>query len=93
MGAGCMEKTANNTVHVGSTDRALFGIVSAITVALLLWVGATLNSNQIELSKLQVQVAQLGDESRRATADNREVLRRVGELEKDVAALKTKGRN
>lgn len=91
MGTGFMENTANNEVHVNSRDRALFAIVSAITVALLLWVGATLNSNQIELSKLQVQVSQLGNEARRATADNREVLRRVGELEKDVAALKTKG--
>ena len=88
-----MKKTENNTQHVGSTDRALFGVVSGITVALLLWVGETLNSNKIELSKRQVQVALLADELRRAIADKREVRRRVGELEKDVAALKKKGRN
>ena len=50
----------------------------------------TLNSNKIEFRKLKV--ALLGDELRRAIADKREVRRRVGELEKDVAALKTNGR-
>ncbi len=86
-----MEEAGKSEMQMGSTDRVLLGVVAAIIVALLVWVGTTLNSNQIELGKLQVQVAQLGEESRRATADNREVLRRVDELEKDVAVLKAKG--
>lgn len=85
------ETGTNNEVHVASSDRMMFGIVSAITVALLLWVGATLNSNQISVGKLQVEVAGLTAQFKRSDLDKREVLRRLSLLEQDVAALKMKG--
>jgi len=53
--------------------------------------GATLNSNQISVGKLQVEVAGLTAQFKRTDLDNREVLRRLSVLEQDVAALKIKG--
>ncbi|AWG87312.1 hypothetical protein [Vibrio parahaemolyticus] len=88
-----MEQTESKQVHVAVSDRLFFGVAVTVIASLLLWVGTTLNSNQIELGKLQVEVAQLREESRRAITENRDLLRRVGEIEKDVAGLKQQGRN
>ncbi|WDE69835.1 hypothetical protein VPHZ6_orf00052 [Vibrio phage VPHZ6] len=90
---GFMEQTESKQVHVAVSDRLFFGVAVTVIASLLLWVGTTLNSNQIELGKLQVEVAQLREESRRAITENRDLLRRVGEIEKDVAGLKQQGRN
>ncbi|MGR2849802.1 hypothetical protein ABMX62_22490 [Vibrio vulnificus] len=88
-----MEQTESKQVHVAVSDRLFFGVAVTVIASLLLWVGTTLNSNQIELGKLQVEVAQLREESRRAITENRDLLRRVGEIEKDVAGLKQQGCN
>ncbi|EQB8931532.1 hypothetical protein ACYVMD_004607 [Vibrio parahaemolyticus] len=88
-----MEQTESKQVHVAVSDRLFFGVAVTVIASLLLWVGTTLNSNQIELGKLQVEVAQLREESRRAITENRDLVRRVGEIEKDLAGLKQQGRN
>ncbi|EJG1615144.1 hypothetical protein CFE14_RS16035 [Vibrio parahaemolyticus] len=88
-----MEQTESKQVHVAVSDRLFFGVAVTVIASLLLWVGTTLNSNQIELGKLQVEVSQLREESRRAITENRDLVRRVGEIEKDLAGLKQQGRN
>ncbi|EGR2744209.1 hypothetical protein MYC06_004739 [Vibrio parahaemolyticus] len=88
-----MEQTESKQVHVAVSDRLFFGVAVTVIASLLLWVGTTLNSNQIELGKLQVEVAQLREESRRAITENRDLVRRIGEIEKDLAGLKQQGRN
>jgi uncharacterized protein (DUF3084 family) len=87
-----MAEVSSTDVRVATTDKLLFGVVSAVTVALLLWVGTTLNSSQVQIGKLQVEVMQLRDEIRQATSDSREVNRRLRDLERDVATLKNGSR-
>ncbi|AQS39741.1 hypothetical protein Sps_04656 [Shewanella psychrophila] len=82
-----MGKTEDKEVRVNNLDQMHLSIISAITIALLFWVGTTLNGNQIELSKLQVKVAELSSELRQATSYDHEVQIRVEELEKYVAVL------
>lgn len=83
-----MAEASSNDMHVATADKVFFGIVSAVMVAMLLWVGTTLNLSQIQIGKLQVEVAQLRNEIRRAGDDSREVNRRLNSLERDVARLK-----
>lgn len=39
-------------VHLGSTDRIIGGILAAVLIALVLWVGQATQQNQVELAKL-----------------------------------------
>lgn len=39
-------------VHLGSTDRIIGGILAAVLIALVLWVGQATQQNQVEIAKL-----------------------------------------
>lgn len=83
-----MPRDPGTDVQVSTTDRLLFGVASSVVVALLLWVGSTLNSSQVQIGKLQVEVMQLRDDIRLAAVDGREVNSRLRVLEAEVATLK-----
>lgn len=80
---------ANQSLQIAATDKLWFGVVSAITVALLIWVGSTLHQSEIKIGQLQVEVLRLRDDLRRASIDSRELSRRMSALEADVAQLKS----
>ncbi len=86
-----MSQASGSDVHFASSDKLLFSAVSAVVVALLLWVGTTLNSNQLQITKLQVEVQQLNQTIVNASKEDREVKNRLRELELKVSTLNQRG--
>ena len=80
----------NKTFHVASADRMGFSAVNAVVIALLLWVGSTLNESQVAVASLKVEITQLRVEMNRALdADSNQRLRLV-KAENDIADLKAR---
>ena len=80
----------NRAFHVPSADRMGFSVVNAVVIALLLWVGSTLNESQIAVASIKVEITQLRVEMNRALdADSNQRLRLV-KAENDIADLKAR---
>ncbi len=71
-------------------ERMGLSLVNAIVIALLLWVGTTLNQSQIEVASLKVEITRLRVEMNRALdADSNQSLR-LAKAENDIAVLKAR---
>ena len=80
----------NQSSHASSADRMGFSVVNAVVIALLLWVGSTLNKSQIEVAALKVEITHLRVEMNRSldTASNQR--QRLGNVESELAELKAR---
>ena len=73
-------------------DRMGFSIVNAVIIALLLWVGSTLNESQVAVASLRVEITQLRVEMNRALENNTDQRDRLIQVESTVAQLKARSR-
>lgn len=85
-----MTNAKGDDVRLSQSDKLMFSAVSAVTVALLLWVGSTLSSNQVQLGQLQVELMRLRADFNHSADTAREFDNRLRIVESDVAAVKTR---
>ncbi len=85
-----MTDTAVDSKVAPVMDRMGFSVVNAVVIALLLWVGSTLNQSQVEVAALKVEITRLRVEMNRALdADSNQSLR-LAKAENDIAVLKAR---
>ena len=86
-----MTNTANNEgVSPHTIDRMGFSLINGVIIALLLWVGSTVNQSQIEVAGLKVEIAQLHSEMNRSLDEDLTLRQRVTKIENELANLKAR---
>ena len=81
---------AINSVSQSPVDRMGFNAVNAVVIALLLWVGSTLNKSQIEVASLKVEISQLRVEMNRALDADSNQRQRLVKVENELANIKAR---
>lgn len=74
-------------------DRMGFSVVNAVIIALLLWVGGTLNESQVSVASLRVEITQLRVEMNRALEKSADQRDRLIKVESVVAQLQARARD
>lgn len=82
--------TSNQESRVAIADRMGLSAVNAVVIALLLWVGSTLNGSQIAVASLKVEITQLRVEMNRALDADSNQRERMHKAEKDIAQIKAR---
>lgn len=70
-----------------------FSVVNAVIIALLLWVGGTLNESQVSVASLRVEITQLRVEMNRALEKSADQRDRLIKVESVVAQLQARARD
>lgn len=84
----CTAHSDKSTVKIASTDRFIFTAIATVLTALLLWVGGTLNNNQLALASLQVEMVNLRVDLAEIVQGSSSLRNRVVTLEKEVSAIR-----
>lgn len=83
--------TVNHSASIAPVaERMGFSVVNAVVIALLLWVGSTLNKSQIEVAALKVEIAHLRVEMNRSLEADSDQRQRLVKAERDISELKAR---